>query len=110
MGNMSKSGRGSVVPATTQPQVTPTPIDYGRIRSILNSGALTNGGTVNQAPSPAPTQPSPMPPNPMGSAPPQGNLLMQMITQGIRNSPNGQSPLGLSLADFLSNAPSWPKR
>jgi hypothetical protein len=41
----------------------PTPVDYGRMHSILNSGVLTGGyaQTANQIPAPAPVNLSPPP-------------------------------------------------
>ena len=79
------AGPGQPITTTKQGMYTPgiqmqqagpaTPIDYTRIRSLLSSGALRNGGQVND-PGPTPT-----PEQPQAVEPPKTNPLQAILSR-----------------------------
>jgi hypothetical protein len=63
---VSPGKQGMYTPNIAIQQAGPaTPIDYSRIRALLSSGALRNGGQVNDpGPTPEPVEPPPAPAKP----------------------------------------------
>lgn len=70
---------GSKLPAT--------PIDYGRIQSILNSGALEGGKAPVGGGEPPPLQPQPQ--APVAPQPPQQTILQRLFSGAGPSVPHG---------------------